>query len=300
MKNLSQPQLNTCSSRMASVISAIGFSAIALIGATQSAEAATVFAGKDYLYTPGGGTTHVTLDLGGGNIVSLDLKGLPINPATLFTTDTIVQRFSDVSAPVANTLPVPPVNASASDSITPIQIIDLSLQSENPLDLGGSFFDVFVGLDPGNASTGAVAIAHNPDINSPGGIWSSQFNLNAIAVAVPAALLTPDGTPNFVKNLIATGCSTYLCIPFTKTFRAQDDKWTHAPGPNNFVGPDSTNFFLDGLVIHDAGGGTTHGVKAAVVPTPALLPGLIGMGIAAWRKRRDGSLAAEEETTKVS
>lgn len=41
MKNLSQPQLNICSSRMASVISAIGFSAIALIGATQSAEAAS-------------------------------------------------------------------------------------------------------------------------------------------------------------------------------------------------------------------------------------------------------------------
>ncbi len=35
-------------------------------------------------------------------------------------------------------------------------------------------------------------------------------------------------------------------------------------------------------------------IKAAAVPTPALLPGLIGMGIAAWRKRKGESAAQAE------
>jgi len=35
-------------------------------------------------------------------------------------------------------------------------------------------------------------------------------------------------------------------------------------------------------------------IKAAAVPTPALLPGLIGMGVAAWRKRKGESAAQAE------
>ncbi|NJM49073.1 MAG: PTPA-CTERM sorting domain-containing protein [Alkalinema sp. RU_4_3] len=31
--------------------------------------------------------------------------------------------------------------------------------------------------------------------------------------------------------------------------------------------------------------------ELATLPTPALLPGLVGMGVAAWRKRKEGLLS---------
>ncbi|MFM7447729.1 MAG: PTPA-CTERM sorting domain-containing protein [Leptolyngbyaceae cyanobacterium] len=36
-----------------------------------------------------------------------------------------------------------------------------------------------------------------------------------------------------------------------------------------------------------------------VVPTPAMLPGLISMGIAAWRKRRQEEMAGEQGADPV-
>ena len=48
---------------------------------------------------------------------------------------------------------------------------------------------------------------------------------------------------------------------------------------------------LDNVILQ---GSATSGPTGPTVPTPALLPGLIGMGIAAWRKRK-GEAAAETE-----
>ena len=43
----------------------------------------------------------------------------------------------------------------------------------------------------------------------------------------------------------------------------------------------------DGFVIDDiVSGAAVSGSPSEVVPTPALLPGLFGMGVAAWRKRK--------------
>ncbi len=94
--------------------------------------------GSDYFQT-GAGTQF---DFGPG-IGVVNFQGLP-NTAH-GNTDTIIQRQADA------TIGGPPI---------PIQITDLSLQSTAPVNIGGSFFDVFVTLDPAHLSndTGTLTV----------------------------------------------------------------------------------------------------------------------------------------------
>src|SRR5579863_1083480 len=72
---------------------------------------------------------------------TIPLTGNPIGPGM---TDTIIERQSD----------------AVLGGTTPIQITALSLESVAPVNIGGSFFDIFVTLDPLNLSndTGALVI----------------------------------------------------------------------------------------------------------------------------------------------
>lgn len=271
----------------ASAIGVLGVSGLAVLGGVKAAEAATVLAGKDYLQTPGGGASFFFdfSAFGGSGLTGVSFTGLPIDLANLSTTDTIAERLDDVIAPVANSLDAPPVNAAPSDSITRLQIVDLSLRSSSAVNIAGSSYDIFVGLDPNVASTGAMAIAHSPGIDSPGGIWSSSFDINGIAIVAAQGVLDPGNTPNFIKNLIS-GCptaTTYQCVSFSKgTFVATNQLWSHTGG---FQGPDSSNFYLTGQVIHDAGGGIIH--KVDPVPEPITILGSgAALGFGAFFKKR--------------
>src|SRR5206468_8322608 len=90
----------------------------------------------------------------------------------LGNTDTIVQRQADAILPVQNT-------GTPSQATIPIQMVALSLQSVNPVNVGGSFFDVFVHLNPALSSTGTMTIIHDFLDNGTAfaeGTFTSVFN----------------------------------------------------------------------------------------------------------------------------
>jgi hypothetical protein len=85
------------------------------------------------------------------------LVGVPIGPGN---TDTIVQRMGDLP--------------SGEGGMLPIELVALSLMSSQPVDIGGSFFDVFadVILQPltgGNPVHMSAPVLHLDDV---GATWS--------------------------------------------------------------------------------------------------------------------------------
>jgi hypothetical protein len=113
----------------------------------------SVALGSDYFATQPG--THFNF---GGGIGDVNLLGLPIGP---FNTDTIIQRKTD---------------AILGGPAIQIQMVALSLKSAAPVNVGGSFFDVFFSLDPANLAndTGTMNIAGN---TTAGGTFSSAVNV---------------------------------------------------------------------------------------------------------------------------
>jgi hypothetical protein len=112
----------------------------------------SVALGSDYFATVAG--THFNF---GGPIGDVSLMGLPIGP---FNTDTIVQRQAD---------------AIIGGPAIPIQIVALSLKSTAPVNVGGSFFDIFVTLDPTNLNNdiGTLAVTGT----QAGGLFTSNLNV---------------------------------------------------------------------------------------------------------------------------
>jgi len=97
-----------------------------------------VLAGTDWLVTLPG--TFVTFM---GNPIAM--MG---NPAFPGGPDTIVTRLSDMIVPDV-------VNASGT---TATIMTLLSLKSVAPVNVGGSFFDVYVNLDPGHVTNGSITL----------------------------------------------------------------------------------------------------------------------------------------------
>ncbi len=121
----------------------------------------SVALGSSYFATQPG--THFNF---GGGIGDVNLLGLPIGPSN---TDTIIQRKADT------VLGGPAI---------PIQIVGFSLKSAAPVNVGGTFFDVFVTLDPFQLAndTGTMSIAGNP---TAGGTFTSALNVFFQAHFVP-------------------------------------------------------------------------------------------------------------------
>jgi len=198
-----------------SLIGSVGIG-IALCGLTPSAEAVTVNRGTDYVVTPSGGALFNFVDpFPGIGVVTVSFQGLPIGTPTttppdggdLGSADTVINRLQDV-------------DATATGGTTPLEIVGLSLRSVAPVNIGGTNYDVFAGLQrylPGNGtlSTGSMTIRDTGGVN--GKTWDSSFTINGVAILATAGTLTPTGT-DFVKGLIG-GCpsaTTYTCIIFSK------------------------------------------------------------------------------------
>jgi hypothetical protein len=267
--------INTSKLLTRSLVGAMGLG-VALLGIPQSAKAATVNAGTDYVITPVGGATYYFEDtpLGAG-LVPVSFEGLPIGTPTMSppdggfsgNADTVINRLSNV-------------NATASGETTPIEIVGLSLQS-----LAVNGFDVFVGLQKyrnNTISSGTMTI-RDDGVNKT---WDSSFTINGVAIFAPVGTLTPTGT-DFVRELVE-GCDTvginYQCENFTKgPFTANNEPWSDTPGLGqltgaNLVSADPSNFFLTGTVIHDAGDGVIHTIDPKV-PEPSTSAGLVLLGL---------------------
>lgn len=194
------------------------FAPLAVLLVSQSALAGTVVLGSDYLTTPVG---FSFFDFGPG-IGVVSLQGRPIDLVTLSNTDTIVQRLEDAVLP----------KVGDSDTID-IMMVALSLESVAPVNIGGSFFDVFVHLDPTTATKGQMTIRH-------------EFPDN----------LTPqaEGTFSSFFDVFFTADFTKVGDPLTK-FSVSDGlklsgigMWSHEPPPGAFLLPSPPASAQDGNV----------------------------------------------------
>jgi hypothetical protein len=194
-------------------------------------------ASTDFLRTPGfkdgEESTRINLQFG-ETIVPTAFGGLPIDTVNLGESDTIVKRLNSVKCPIQESLLVPETTTIPDDTTTTIQIADLSLKSIDPVDIPGfGLADMYVGLDRSvpfitgpngeylSGSGGSMSIAY--DETYLGGIWSSNFNVHVVFVAVPQGSIPASrepelvetnpgqyifvgGEPDLVRNLISENC----------------------------------------------------------------------------------------------
>ena len=263
-----------------------------ILGSSLSASAAdidptvpSVALGSEYFASQPG--THFNF---GGGIGDVNFLGLPIGP---FNTDTIIQRRI--------------VDAVLGGPAIPIQMVGLSLRSAAPVNVGGSFFDVFVTLDPANLAndTGTMSIAGNTTtggtftsalnvffqahfaptgagsafdifnqvhITSSGTAWGPTPPAGAVIVNGPDDGTAADQQANKHSGLICTAptgaCEVDFFLPTNGT------SWTNSTSTGNFA-----------LIEHNATVGAT-----TPVPEPGSLlllsSGIIALGLRLrWRRR---------------
>ncbi len=161
--------MNLLNSAKLAVLGTVGLSAIGFLGMPGSANAASIGRGSDYLQTPTGFSFFNFPGIG-----AVNLQGLPVGPGN---TDTIIQRKADCILP-----------GVGSSCTIPIELTLLSMESVNPVNIGGSFFDVDVSLTPATQSTGTMTINHDfPDNNTPApeGTFTSDFTVFFDALFTP-------------------------------------------------------------------------------------------------------------------
>ena len=156
------------------------------------------------------------------------------------------------------------------------------------MNLGGTNFDILVGLTSGTSSTGTMTINHeNLDSDPIQGTFFSEFDVFFTATFVStdggAAIPCPAASCNFEKNFTSSG------------------NWSHTfQGGTQVVGPPETDqvanihtipqsgfddFFLVGAIIHDTGGG--QHIIAHTIPEPSTILGtLVALGIGGFCGKR--------------
>lgn len=176
-------------SRCAMMYAPLLFLAVLALCGSARANDVNVALGSEYL-TSGLSTFNF-----GGSIGTVVFKGLPVGPGN---TDTIIQRQADAIVVGGVAAPIP------------IQITALSLESTAAVNVGGSFFNVILTLDPANLAndTGLMAISENPSGTS--GTFDSSFNLFLEAQFVPVSTGTAF---NVFDNLTLTATG----VPWSNT-----------------------------------------------------------------------------------
>lgn len=191
--------------------------------------------------------------------------------------DTIVERIDDTVD----------LNPGDTDTID-IEMVALSLVSVDPVELGSSFFDIFITLDLGadftpntgdeTSSTGTMDITLNA--TSDGGTFDSTMDVFADAFFVPVGI-----NPMSISDIV-TNASLILDIEILD-LQATDCIWSTTGGVG--LPHEGPNFYLsaDSTCTHRSPNGDIHGVKGIPEPTTLALAltGLTLLGLR-YKSRR--------------
>jgi hypothetical protein len=245
--------------------------------------------GSDYFQTQSG-----TFFNFGGPIGIVDFMGSPIGPGM---TDTIIERLNDITIGAVSSAPN-------------IEIKALSLASTAPVTLGGTTYNVSVGLASGPKGPQDMGIinifgttaggtftstldvyfdAHFSPISGPGPAFDV---VNTLMLTNSGAPWSPTPTPGQVL-VMAADCDGPSCTPA----QIAADQAANKHSGLGFIGaaggpPSEVDFFVTGPFTESkSGGGGEHVVGPAPTPVPASLillgSGLLGLGSArrALKKR---------------
>ncbi|GBF80272.1 PEP-CTERM sorting domain-containing protein [Aphanothece sacrum] len=288
-----------------SLIGAVGLSAIAFLGFAESASALTVVKGSDYWKTKNGSFFNFNDVVGNVEFISRplgqwtppgsseplkDSKGVTLN----LKTDTVVRRLDDIT-----------FNTDAQDGeygVSNVEVVALSLKSKSPVRYKGSLFNIFIDLNTNKQSTGTINI--NEDRT-----FFSDFTVNFLPSFHPVS-----------KGAATLSCAdvfgTAPCDNFSVDLHGRNGKWTRritekviqTEGPSQVRGvvgdinanihtnlsKTQTDFFVIGIVEHDAGGAGHHTVRTAPEPL-TILGSATAMGFGTFFKRKLGKKRQQDK-----
>jgi hypothetical protein len=228
-----------------SVSITLAYSLLLIPGSTALAD--PILPGFDLLHTPPGGGM-LPHPMGGPPII---LQGRPIGPGN---TDTIVERLGGL----------PDLGTGNIN----IELVALSLESVAPTQIGTSFFDVFVDLNPAASSLGQITVTSHPP-GPGGGTFDSALVVNS------RITFTEVGNPSNTQVVLQTDLIESL-----------GTLWSHIrpPGyPANSAYP--SGGFYPGPIVHT--GPHPNTVPASPEPSSAFLLVIGGLGIFGhWRQRK--------------
>ena len=229
------------------------------------ASATAILPGFDLLHTPAGAATLDITALGVGP-VAFQSRTLappnpiaPPNPVLPGNTDTIVERLTGL----------PPGGTGTID----IELVALSLVSVDPVDVGGTLFDVFVLLAAGPPSPGQINVLTNV---------GGEGNFDAVSDVFFEVTLAEVGNP--LNQTAISGQQALL--------QSTGTGWSHNQPPLHPPNPayPSGDFYADSPWTFSVTGnasGTISFVSANTVPEPSTFVlaglGLLGIG---WRRRK--------------
>lgn len=214
-------------------------------------------AGDDFLKTLPGSF----VDIGFGPI---DLTG---------NGNTVVRRLQDAECPMSGVGGACEVIGSPGDTTIDIELVALSLVSVNPIDFGGTLYDLRIDKNPIQTTLGSeMAITINDA--GTGGMFSSLLNVDALLT------FTEVGNSN---NIVVDS--------FFDVFVSLDIPWSTQCPPSY---PDCSSNFYPGVLpgttkrvaFDEQAALARHRVTATPEPATLALMALGLIGIAYWRKVR--------------
>ena len=209
----------------------------------------TLGPGIDDFFTPPGATAMFP------GLPVITFQGVPLSGAS--NTDTEVQRLA------GGTLP------DVGSSITvPIEIVKLSLESTAPVNIGGSFFDVFATLAPGPEPLGSMTITYTR-LNEGGTYNATSLPVDGVATFTEVGNPSVTFTEDFSDTLHSVGAQPWSVIP-TPAY----------PGIAKSGGFYACDIAGSPQMCLDQGASLKHPITMPKTPEPAALL-LTGLGLAA-------------------
>tara|TARA_R110001592_G_scaffold229631_1_gene486297 strand:- start:204 stop:866 length:663 start_codon:yes stop_codon:yes gene_type:complete len=204
-----------------------------------------------------------------GGLTHIELEGIPAGPGD---SDTIIRRLHDAS-----------LSLPGDTDVVDVELVGLSLQSVNPVSVGGEYYQVMVTLNPIMPTLGQMEITLD-DATLPAGTFTAFFDLFVeLALVEPsshAVIQRLAGLPalhvegsGYWTSRAPDGALTIIGAPGSPTAN------THDPLSSGLF-----DFYIEDFVFDD---GTNEAsltyAKNSVVPEPGtatlLCLGALGMGI---------------------